>query len=139
MGELEEFAEALLDQLSVEINEEKEIAELSSKINDDSDFSVKFPELEQISEEIFSDMAQKVNEFIGIPIDSFLKLEFSNLIEFKIMKGKKVFAENESRSFVDELFDAVSKESLEKIAELIKKDTAKYLVYSTYAKLDHKL
>ena len=30
MGEHEEFAEALLDQLSVEINEEKEILELSA-------------------------------------------------------------------------------------------------------------
>ncbi|KAG0510964.1 MAG: hypothetical protein NPMRD1_410010, partial [Nitrosopumilales archaeon] len=35
MGELEEFAEALLDQLSVEINEETEIAELSDKIKED--------------------------------------------------------------------------------------------------------
>jgi len=42
MGEFEEFAEALLDQLSVEINEEKVIAELSSKIKEDSSFDVKF-------------------------------------------------------------------------------------------------
>ena len=34
MTEFEEFAEALLDQISVEINEEKEISELFSKIND---------------------------------------------------------------------------------------------------------
>jgi len=39
MGELEEFAEALLNQLSVEINEEKEIAELASKIQDDTSFT----------------------------------------------------------------------------------------------------
>ena len=38
MGETEEFAEALLDQISVELNEEKEIAELSNKITDDKDF-----------------------------------------------------------------------------------------------------
>ena len=40
MGEFEEFAEALLDQISVEIDEEKEIAKLSEKIdveNQDSD------------------------------------------------------------------------------------------------------
>ncbi|MGI0041095.1 MAG: hypothetical protein ACRD94_03925 [Nitrosopumilaceae archaeon] len=47
MGELEEFAEALLDQLSVEINEEKEIAELADKISDDASFTVKFDDLEK--------------------------------------------------------------------------------------------
>ena len=35
MGEFSEFAEALLDQISVEINEEKEIAQLAEKINTD--------------------------------------------------------------------------------------------------------
>jgi len=40
MGELEEFAEALLAQLSVEINEEKEISELFSKINEDASFTL---------------------------------------------------------------------------------------------------
>jgi len=134
MGEFDEFAEALLEQLSVEINEEKEIAELSSRINDDSAFNVKFSQLEQISEDLFPQMAQKVNEFIGIQIFPMLKLEYPSLNEFKKMKGKKVFAKNEAQTFVDELFDAVSKESLERIVELIKKDTAKYLVYSTYAK-----
>ena len=34
MVETEEFAEALLDQISVELNEEKEISGLFSKIND---------------------------------------------------------------------------------------------------------
>ena len=63
MGELEEFAEALLNQLSVEINEEKVIADLASKIQDDTSFNVKFQDLEQICEEIFPQMAQKVNEF----------------------------------------------------------------------------
>jgi len=134
MGELEEFAEALLNQLSVEINEEKEISKLASKIQDDTSFNVKFQDLEKICEEIFPQMAQKVNEFIGIPIFPMLKLEFSKLNEFKKMKGKKVFAKDDSRLFVDDLFDAVSQESLEKLVELLKKDTAKFLVYSTYAK-----
>ena len=134
MGEFEEFAEALLDQLSVEINEEKVIAELSSKIKEDSSFNVKFSTLEEISQEIFPQMAQKVSEFIGIPINSDLKIEYSSLIEFKKMKGRKVFAEKTARIYVDELFDAVSNESIEKISELIKKDTVKFLVYSTYAK-----
>jgi len=134
MGELEEFAEALLAQLSVEINEEKEIAELFSKINEDASFTVEFDEIEKICNDIFPQMAEKVNEFVGIPILPVLKLEFLELKEFKKMKGKKVFADDESRAYVDELFDAVSDENVPKIAELIKKDTAKFLVYSTYAK-----
>lgn len=134
MGELEEFAEALLDQLSVEINEEREIAELSDKIKEDPSFSVNFEKVENITQKIFPQMAKKVNEFIGIPISSSLKWQFLELGEFKKMKGKKVFSNDEARKFVDELFDAVAKESLEKIVELIKKDTAKFLVFSTYAK-----
>ena len=50
------------------------------------------------------------------------------------MKGKKVFSSDEARSYVDELFYAVADENIDKIAELIKKDPAKFLVYSTYAK-----
>jgi len=134
MGELEEFAEALLDQLSVEINEEKVITELTSKINEDSSFNVKFSTLEEVSQEIFPQMAQKVDDFIGIPINPLLKIEYPSLIEFKKMKGRKVFAEKTARIYVDELFDAVSNESIENITELIKKDTVKYFVYSTYAK-----
>ena len=134
MGELDEFAEALLAQLSIEINEEKEIAELSSKIAEDTSFSLKFPELEQVSEEIFPLMAKKANDFIGIPVSPELKLEYPSLNEFKKLKGKKVFSKNDGKNFVYELFDAVSNESLEKIVELIKKDTTKFLVYSTYAK-----
>jgi len=134
MGELEEFSEALLGQLSVEINEEKEISELSLKINEDTSFTVKFDDLEKICEEIFPQMAQKVKEFIGIPILPILKLEYLELKEFKKMKGRKVFSSDEARTYVDELFDAVSDENIEKIASLIKKDPIKFLVYSTYAK-----
>jgi len=68
MPELEEFAEALLDQLSVEINEEKEISELVEKIAEDASFSVKFDDLEKICSDIFPQMAQKVKEFLGISI-----------------------------------------------------------------------
>ena len=59
MGELEEFAEALLAQLSVEINEEKEISELFSKISEDVSFTAKFDDLEKICKEIFPQMAEK--------------------------------------------------------------------------------
>jgi len=134
MGELEEFAEALLDQLSVEINEEREISELADRIAEDSRFTVKFNDLEKICSDIFPQMAQKINEFVGIPILPVLKLEYLELKEFKKMKGRKVFSSDDVRTFVDELFDAVANEDVKKIAGLIKKDPAKFLVYSTYAK-----
>ena len=37
MSELDEFAEALMAQLSVEINEEKEIDQLAKKIKEDAE------------------------------------------------------------------------------------------------------
>ena len=134
MEELKEFAEALLDQLSVEINEEKEIAELSLKIAEDPSFTLKFDDLQKVCQEIFPQMAEKVNEFTGISILPVLKLEYLGLKQLKKLKAKKVFATDQARSYVDELFEAVSDENLDKIAELIKKDTSKFLVYSTYAK-----
>ena len=134
MGELEEFAEALLAQLSVETNEEKEIAELAEKISEDVNFRVKFDALEKICQDIFPHMAEKVNEFFGISILPVLKLEYLELKEFKKMKGRKVFSADDARDFVDELFDAVADQDVSKIAKLIKKDPAKFLVYSTYAK-----
>ena len=47
MSETDEFAEALLAQLSVEINEEKEIASLSKKIKEDNEFKVEFGDTEK--------------------------------------------------------------------------------------------
>jgi hypothetical protein len=108
MGEFEEFAEALLDQISVEIDEEKEIAKLSEKINDDKEFPNQFIELESFSKEIFPDVCKKVEEFTGFPVKSDLRVEFPDLKEFKLLKGKKVFATKHSRKFVDELFSAVA-------------------------------
>ena len=134
MGEFEEFAEALLDQISVEIDEEKEIAQLSERINEDSDFPVQFTELEPFSKEIFPEITKKVEDFTGFTVNSGLKIEFPDLKEFKLLKGKKVFATKQSRSFVDDLFSAVSDLDIKNIAELIEKDTEKFLVYSTYAK-----
>ena len=48
MSELDEFAEALMGQISVELDEEKEIATLSKKINDDKDFTIKFNDVESV-------------------------------------------------------------------------------------------
>ena len=134
MAEFTEFAEALLDQISVEIDEEKEIAKLSEKINDDPEFPNQFTELELFSKEIFPEMSRKVKEFTGFTIKPDLRIEFPELKEFKLLKGKKVFATKHSRDFVDELFSAVSDLDIKSIAELIEKDTEKFLVYSTYAK-----
>lgn len=133
MGEFQEFADALFGQLSVEINEEKEIIELAAKARDDIANRVQFKELDAIATEILPDFKNKVEEFVGIKTPENISLKFPELEELKRIKGNKVFADKESKEFVKELFNAVAKEDLTKIAELMQQDTAKYLVYSTYA------
>ncbi len=133
MPELDEFAEALMDQISVEINEEKEIAELSKRINEDRNFTIEFENIENIYQKLFPNLVQKVNEYTGLEVSDNLSIEYLELDEFKKLKGKKVFTEN-ARKFVDMLFDAVSKNDLKAITDIIKEDIAKFLVYSTYAK-----
>ena len=133
LGEFQEFADALFGQLSVEINEEKEIVELATKARDDIANKVQFKELDDIATEILPDFKNKVEEFVGIKIPENILLKFPELEELKRIKGNKVFADKESKEFVKELFNAVAKENLTKIAELMQQDTAKYLVYSTYA------
>ena len=134
MGETEEFAEALLDQISVELNEEKEILELSTKISEIPDFPKNFTDMKDFSEENFPIMSQKIHDFTGLDVNSNIRIEYPDLKEFKLLKGKKVYATNQSSEFVNELFSAVADESVENIANLIQKDTKKFLVYSTYAK-----
>jgi hypothetical protein len=133
LGEFQEFADALFGQLSVEINEEKEIVELATKARDSIANKVQFKELDVIATEILPDFKNKVEEFVGIKIPENISLKFPELEELKRIKGNKVFADKESKEFVKELFNAVAKENLTKIAELMQQDTAKYLVYSTYA------
>ena len=133
MGEFQEFVDALFGQLSVEINEEKEIIELASRARDDIANKVQFKELDDIAIEILPDFKNKVEEFVGMKIPENISLKFPELEELKRIKGNKVFADNESKEFVKELFNAVAKEDLTKTAELMQQDTAKYLVYSTYA------
>jgi hypothetical protein len=135
LPELEEFAEALIGQLSVELNEEKEIAGLADKIAEDNNFTLKFDPIEQIAEKLLPELKQKASEFLGITVSDNIKLQFPGLKDFKLLKGKKVFCVDDVRNYVDELFNAVANEDLKKIAELIKQDTAKFLVYSTYAKM----
>lgn len=133
MGEFEEFAEALFGQLSVEINEEKEIAELAIKAKEDLSGKVSFKQIEEIAEEILPEFKSKVESFLGVKCPENIKLEFPELKALKKLKGDKVFAETDAKKFVEELFAAVAKEDLKKIAELMQQDTGKYLVYSTYA------
>jgi hypothetical protein len=133
MSELDEFAEALMGQLSVEIDEEKVIAELAAKIKEDRNFTIEFDGVESVSQVLFPELVQKVNEYMGLEVSGKLSIEYLKLDEFKRLKGKKVFTEN-GRIFVDKLFEAVAKNDLKKISELIKEDTAKFLVYSTYVK-----
>ncbi|WKT57993.1 hypothetical protein QVH35_00090 [Candidatus Nitrosotenuis chungbukensis] len=134
MTEQEEFADALLDQISVETNEEHDIATLSSRIREDPDFKVRFDSPKQISDQIAPGLKQKVAEFTGIGVSPDVTIEFPGLDELKEIKGKKVFATPDAREFVDRLFLAVAKQNRQGIADLVKQDTAKFLAYSTYAK-----
>jgi len=133
LGEFQEFAEALFGQLSVELNEEKEIIGLAVKAKEDIANKVQFKELDEIANSILPDFKDKVEEFLGVKVPENIVLKFPELEELKRIKGDKVFADKESKEFVKELFHAVAKENLKKIAELMQEDTAKYLVYSTYA------
>ncbi len=90
MTEQEEFADALLDQISVEINEEHDIAMLSSRIREDPDFKVKFDSPRQISEQIISSLRQRVGEFTGISVSPDVTVEFPELDELKAIREKKV-------------------------------------------------
>ena len=134
MTEYDEFAEALIDQLAVEINEEKENSSLATKIDEDSSFRQEFDSIEEISQKMFPLIKQKINEFTGLTVPENTKIEFLELQELKKLKGKRIFTTNDARDFVDNLVDAISKEDLGKISSLMKKDIQKFLVYSTYAK-----
>jgi len=134
MTEYDEFAEALIDQLSVEINEEKENSNLASKIDEDSEFNVSFDSLEVLSKEIFPWAKQEINNFTELTVPEETKIEYPELLELKKLKGKRIFTTNNARGFVDLLVEALSKEDIGKISSLMKQDTIKYLVYSTYAK-----
>jgi len=133
LGEFQEFTEALFGQLSVEIDEEKEIIKLASRAKEDLKGKVEFNSLENIATDVFSTYKNKVEEFLGVKIPENMELKFPELTDLKKMKGEKVFADKESKEFVTQLFNAVAKEDKTRIAELMQEDTAKYLVYSTYA------
>jgi len=134
MEEFEEFALALMDQLSVEINEEKEITSTSSIAIQALFSTVKFEDIKVLAYSIFPKMAEKISEFTGIVVSPETKIEFLDLVELKKLKGRKVFPTKDAVGFVDDLFTAIALEKIDKLVELMKKDTARFLVYSTYAK-----
>ena len=133
MTEFEEFAYALLDQLSVELNEEKEITNSKTKADQVFASKIKFEDIESICNRLFADMSKKITEFTGIPVSQ-TRVEFPDLVEFKQLKGRKVYPTKESAEFVNQLFTAIANEDVQKISELAEKQTFRYLVYSTYAK-----
>lgn len=134
MEEFDEFALALIDQLSVEINEETEITSALTKATQDTAFKVKFEEIKVLSDAIFPQMAEKILHFTGIQVPPEVKIELLDLVEFKKLKGRKVFAPKDSAGFVDELFSAIALEKADKIAALMRDNIVKFFVYSTYAK-----
>lgn len=134
MTEFDEFAEALIDQLAVEINEEKENTDLASKINEDPAFKINFNSLENTSNEILPWVKNQIQDFIGLSVPETTKIQFPELIELKKLKGKRIFTTDDARGFVDSLVEAISNEDIGKISSLMKQDTVKFLVYSTYAK-----
>ena len=132
MGEFEEFAEALFGQLSVEINEEKEIIQLANKAKEDLQSKIEFDEIEKITNDVLPSLKEKLETFLDIKIPE-IQIKFLELKELKKLKGEKVFSDSESKDFVNNLFMAVADEDLKKVAKLMEQNTAKYLVYSTYA------
>ncbi len=134
MGEFEEFAFALLDQISVEIREEKEIQESQTKATEAFGSKIIFEDIKTVSDRLYSDISSSVSSFTGIPLSDSTKIEFPDLIEFKRLKGRKVYPTKDSAEFVDELFSALAHENVEKITSLAEEKPFRYLVYSTYAK-----
>ena len=62
LGEFQEFTEALFGQLSVEIDEEKEIIKLASRAKEDLKGKVEFNNLESIAADVFSTYKNKVED-----------------------------------------------------------------------------
>ena len=134
MTEYDEFAEALIDQLEVEINEENDNSKLASKIDEDSSFTLSFDSLEDLAKEIFPWVKQQIQGFTGISVPVGIEIKFPDLLELKKLKGQRIYTTPDAREFVDSLVDAISREDIGRISSLMKQDTAKFLVYSTYAK-----
>lgn len=134
MGEYDEFAEALLDQLSVEVSEEREMERLASQIAADADFGVSFEPLDSLAGRLLDEMAGLAEGVTGLGRAAGLRAEMTGLDAFKALKAKKVHASGDSAAYVEGLFAAVAAQDARAVAGLAERDTPRFLVYSTYAK-----
>ena len=57
----------------------------------------------------FANYKSKVEAFLGVKVPENIELKFPELTDLKRLKGKKVFADKESKEFVTELFNSVAK------------------------------
>ena len=87
MGEFEEFAEALFGQLSVEIDEEKEISSLAVKAKEDLAGKVEFKDIEEIANEVTPQFKEKIKEFLGVQVPDNIEFKFPELEDLKRLKG----------------------------------------------------
>ncbi len=129
MSEHEEFAEALFGQLEVEINEEKEIAKLA----DAAPSSNVFDDISAVCGRVRPEMARRASDLLGLEENPDVGVEYPELEEFKMVKGRKVFCPEQSAGYVEGLFKAVAAEDSGGVVEALRADPAKYMVYSTYA------
>ncbi|RNJ71665.1 MAG: hypothetical protein EB824_00915 [Thaumarchaeota archaeon S15] len=134
MGEYDEFAEALLDQLSVEVSEEREMERLAGEIAADADFGVSFEPLDELAERLLDGMAGLAEGVTGLARAAGLRVEVTGLGEFKSLKARKVHAREDSAGYARDLFAAVGSGDAGAVAGLAERDTPRFLVYSTYAK-----
>lgn len=116
--------------MHVELNEESEISKIYENIPDDAPT---FETLESVAGQVFPTMQQQAADFLQLPPNKNVRLEYPELAELKTIKGRKVFCNADSKQFVAELFGAVSAFDAGRIIKLIETSPAKYLVYSTYA------
>ncbi|MCE2508573.1 MAG: hypothetical protein J4G04_04645 [Nitrosopumilaceae archaeon] len=129
MSEFDEFAEALFAQLDVELSEEKEIARLA----EEAPHSGAFDDIEGVCDRLQPEMAGRAADLLGLRQNPDVRIEYPELNDLKLIKGRKVFCPPESRGFVEDLFGAVAAEDRSGVIGSMRADTAKYLVYSTYA------
>ena len=132
MAEYDEFAEALFGQLSVELGEEREIAELGQRAAEALGEAGRFADLRESASAAASRYRAEAAGFLGVDVPE-SRLGFPELAELKVLKGRKVFAAPGSGAFVGDLVGAVARGDQGAVAGLMRGDTARYLVYSTYA------
>lgn len=128
VSELDEFAEALFGQLEVELAEEADIARLAEDTQDGGVFD----DIRLVCNRTRPEMASRASSLLMLDSQD-VDIEYPELAEFKMVKGKKVFCPPESQAYVERLFEAVAKEDSYGVVEALRADSAKYLVYSTYA------